>query len=366
MHNLMRTIAVSALIACGICSAAAADEAPPGHKVGYVLTTYNWATYATKEKSECPNGFNDGPRQHYDTLFPRDGTKRKLVDTELKREAAIWFPAAGPEAFEFKEPVSKTAPGMNLDGKVGPNDFTSPDGEKGIDNQFYRVIGCIDDLRPGGSLYVFNNMFMRANNYARFVIELTNVDSLLNDDDVTVTTYRGLDLMLSDATGESFSPYGTQRVDIRGGKPFIKSFHGKIANGVLTTDTGAANFPYTNLYSNRTFIQIRDARFRLNVLPDQATGMIGGYFDIVSYHRSLVEAVSTNTLDYGKHDASSVFRALSRLADAHPDPKTGKNTAISAAIEVKFKQVFVEHPNQVIGSKGESATPQQVAQSASR
>ena len=245
MAHLIRTIAASALIACGICSAAMADEAPPGHKIGYVLTTYNWATYATKEKTECPNGFNDGPRQHYDTLFPRDGTKRKLVDTELKREAAIWFPSGAPETFEFKEPVSKTAPGMNLDGKVGPNDFTSPDGEAGIDNQFYRVIGCIDDLRPGGSLYVFNNMFMRANNYARFVIELTNVDSLLNDDDVTVTTYRGLDLMLSDATGESFSPYGTQRVDISGGKPFIKTFHVIINNGVLHTDIDAATYPYS-------------------------------------------------------------------------------------------------------------------------
>src|ERR1041384_2409263 len=37
---------------------------------------------------------------------------------------------------------SRIGEGFNLDGKIKPNDFVSPDGEKGIDNQLYRAWGC--------------------------------------------------------------------------------------------------------------------------------------------------------------------------------------------------------------------------------
>ena len=35
--------------------------------------------------------------------------------------------------------TSRIGEGFNLDGKIKPNDFVSPDGEKGIDNQLYRA-----------------------------------------------------------------------------------------------------------------------------------------------------------------------------------------------------------------------------------
>jgi hypothetical protein len=37
-------------------------------------------------------------------------------------------------------------------------------------------------------------------------------------------------------------------------------------------------------------------------------------------------------------------KALRRLADAHPDPNTGAMTAISAALDAKLVQVFIQHP----------------------
>ena len=56
--------------------------------------------------------------------------------------------------------TSRSAIGLNLDGKVGPNDFIGPEGEKGIDNQLYRVLGCVAHFRgPDGSLYFFGNKF---------------------------------------------------------------------------------------------------------------------------------------------------------------------------------------------------------------
>jgi hypothetical protein len=42
---------------------------------------------------------------------------------------------------------------------------------------------------------------------------------------------------------------------------------------------------------------------------------------------------------------------MDRLADGYPDPKTGKNTAISSAMRVKFTQVFIQRPEKELTTK---------------
>lgn len=332
-------------------TASAADIAPVRDRaIGYVLTNYFFAMHATEQKTECPEGLNDGPVAQFNMLFPKDGKKRSVIDTELKREAEIWFPNLAPEPFKFKEPVSAVAPGMNLDGKIGPSDFTSPDGEAGIDNQFYRVIGCIADYRPGGSMRGFHNIYLRDRAYTRLLIELTDVDSLNDDGDVTVTTYRGLDPLPTDATGNEILANGTQRIDTRG-KIFHKRFHGKIANGVLLTEPTDLNIPIIMAHDARAFITVRDSRWKLNLTASDAKGMWGGYFDIESFYSAINITYATSHQNYGAQSAPSVYRALYRLADAHPDPQTGRNTAISAAMDVAFKQTFIQHPNKTVSSR---------------
>ena len=39
----------------------------------------------------------------------------------------------------------------------------------------------------------------------------------------------------------------------------------------------------------------------------------------------------------------SIVREMRKLADAYPDPATGKNTAISSAVEMKFVQAYILH-----------------------
>ena len=76
---------------------------------------------------------------------------------------------------------------MNLDGKIGANDFTSETGEAGVDNQLFRAIGCTRLFRaPDGTFAHFTNMWVREMNFNRILIELTNVDSLENDEFVDV------------------------------------------------------------------------------------------------------------------------------------------------------------------------------------
>lgn len=345
MNRAISHAAVVLVTTLGLAASAQAAETDLKNRtIGYVLNNYEWAFYTTEAKTECPDGLNDGPRAQYKQLFPADGTKRNVADTVLSREAAVWFPSTDPEPFTFKEAVSKVAPGLNLDGKVGPNDFESPTGEKGIDNNFYRVFGCVGDTRPGGSIYALGPAYMRKYNYARTLIELTNVDSLKNDDDVTVTTYRGLDFVLTDAGGTSYLPHGTERVDEQWGKKFVQTMRGKIVNGVLTTDPADIVIPYTYNYYPRTHYTFRGGVLKLNLTAEGAKGLLAGYVDVWSWYRAFNGALATYTLSFGDQSSPSLYRAMMRLADGFPDA-AGKNTAISAAQQVSFTQVYIKHKN---------------------
>jgi hypothetical protein len=351
--------------ACGAGSATAEDSDAVGLKdrtIGYAMTMRHWAIYQTPEgKVECPQGFNTGPREQFKLLFPEDGTKRTLLETQLARESEVWHPGLSEEPYPFYEVTGKTSMGLNLDGKVDPNDFTSPDGDEGIDNQLYRAIGCIANFRgPDGTAYHFENNYMQRFNYNRFLIELTGVDSLTNDDEVTVTTYRGLDGLLTDATGKDFIPGGTQRVDMRWGKRFIQKFSGKIVDGILTTDAADLNLPWSVTFDTNIIQYLKDVRFNLRLTPQRAEGLMGAYADIHDWYYHGTVGWSTHHQSYGQESSPSMYRAFHRLADAYPDPETGVNTALSTAIDVKFTQVFILHPSQEVASK-EDERPNRVA-----
>jgi hypothetical protein len=350
LARLAAALAAS-LAAAGLVAGARADGSaattPKGRTIGYVMTSLYWALYQTPNgKAECAKGFNDGPREQFAVLFPNKVKQRSVVDTQLKLEAQTWFPTSSPDPTPFHEAGGAIAYGLNLDGKIGPHDFTSPSGERGIDNQMYRALGCIVGFRgPDGIEFIFEPKEIRDSRFNRTLIELTGVDDLTNDADVQVTLYRGLDRLLTDATGNQVIPGGSQTVDVRWGKPFIQHLHGKIEGGVLITEpVDNIVLPWTTM--DAPAIQnIRDGRFRLKVSPTAAEGLIGGYTDVDTWYRWLLRNDSTHHLSNGQISGISLHKALMRLADAHPDPQSGANTAISSALDVKFVQVFIHHPS---------------------
>ncbi len=326
-----------------------------GRKIGYAMTHKYWSVYETEgAKTECPQGFNDGPREQFKKLFS-DGKKRSIVDAQLKREGEQWHPTTEPEAFKFLEAQGNVSYGLNLDGKVGAEDFTSPAGEQGIDNQLYRVIGCIGHYRTMGTINHFENLFMRSYDDTRIVIELTEVDDLANDNDVTVTTYRGSDGLLQDATGEGFIPGGTQRVDLRWGKEYVSKLKGKIVAGVLTTEpVDRVMLPWGVTFNTSGYHVFRGLQLKLQLDPEAAEGLLAGYVDVENFTHHLNTSWSTHHHSYGQLSSASQYKALQRLADGYPDPKTGKNTAISSSVKVKFTQVYVQQPDsskQLLSSK---------------
>ena len=347
MRKLSMLSAILAFVCCGAVGALAdSSSILPEGKIGYVLTHKYWAVYQTPEgKDECPNGFNLGPREQFALLFPDDGTKRTLLETQLARESEVYFPSTSEEPFPFHEAVGSTALGLNLDNQIDPNDFISPDGDQGIDNQLYRALGCVVGYRgPDGAFYHFGNVWLQRYGVNRLIIEITGVESLSNDEDVTVTTYRGLDNLLTDAGGKGFISGGTQRVDARWGKRLIREFKGKIVDGVLTTNARDMGIPWSEPFNTHTIQWMKDVRFSLKLSPEGAEGLLGGYVDIDDWNRRLVRSLSTHHSSYGQGSAPSLYRALVKVADAYPDPQTGKNTAVSAAVELKFVQTHILHP----------------------
>jgi hypothetical protein len=353
----MVALPVVALGVVALLPAAAANDdfVPPDGTIGYVMTDLFWAVYQTPDgKAECPKGYNDGPREQFEILFP-EGSERTVVDTYLQQEIETWHPTTEPDPLPFLEVEGSISYGLNLDGEVGPNDFTDPNGEQGIDNEVYRAVGCIIGFRgPDGVEVIFQNKAIADERYNRMMIELTGVDSLANDDEVTVTLYRGMDRLLTDATGMKIISGGSQRVDMRWGAKLIRRTRGKIESGVLTTEPVADMImPWMNL--NVPSIHIfRDMRLQLQLTPASAEGLLAGYADVDTWYKQLIRNDSTHHLSNGQISGISLYKALRRLADAYPDPETGANTAISTALDVKMSQVFIVHSQ---GNPAATETP---------
>lgn len=327
---------------------AATAQAPEGGRIGYVLTHKAWVIYeADGVETQCPQGLNaSGVREQFAELFPMDGDKEwTVLETRLMREGRMWHPETSEESFPYYEAQGQIAYGLNLDGKIGPNSFQSPDGEQGIDNQLQRAIGCTPGWRSDGQFVHFESLFAVGHSYNRWMIELSNVDDLVNDDDVTVTTYRGLDDLFTDATGEGFVAGGSQRVDARWGQSFIEVTKGKIVDGVLTTEPiKKAKIPWAMRFVGH--YDVFDFQLKLELTPQTAKGIFAGYVGVDNWNNRLNSNWGTHHQSYGAVSAASEYRAMRRLADAYPDPETGANTAISGAAEITLTQVYIVHPNE--------------------
>jgi hypothetical protein len=339
-------VAVTATLTVGTVQADDNSNAPVDGSIGYVMTNLFWSVYQTPDaREECPKGFNDGPREQFEILFP-DTENRTVVDTQLKQEIETWHPTSEPDPLPFYDVEGTLSYGLNLDGEVSPNDFTHPNGEQGIDNEVYRAVGCIIGFRgPDGVEVIFQDKAIADRRYNRTMIELTNVDDLANDDSVTVTLYRGLDRLLTDATGTKIMAGGSQRVDTRWGAKLIRRTEGRIVDSVLTTEPiPEVIIPWMNLGVPSIHI-IRDMRLQLSLSPTGAEGLLAGYADVDTWYKQLIRNDSTHHLSNGQISGISLYKALRRHADAYPDPETGANTAISTALDVKLAQIYIVHPD---------------------
>jgi hypothetical protein len=251
-------------------------------------------------------------------------------------------PWAADDAGE-PEVSSRIGDGFNLDGKIGANDFISPEGEKGIDNALYRAWGCDAPWRGNGNA----TLDLRANDKMQeglftMVVRVSGNKDPMNDDNAVVEIGYSPDKIVKDARGGIATGF-SYRILKSGQYTRLKA---RIRNGVVETEQVAElHAPRIAWFYDQTGdADFHQGRLRLTLAADgsSAKGLIGGY-------RNWVDLYSENTFaqDGGQQgtreheDAVSLYYALRRNADGMLNAKTGRNDGISSAYRLTMAQAFI-------------------------
>ncbi len=287
----------------------------------------------------------------------------------------VWaHPTLAPDLGGLPPVSGNTGYGFNLDGKVKSTDFTTPEGEHGVDNNYYRAAGCWVSYR--GPAYHSQrglgiNGYMRDGLYT-IVIVVSGGKDPMNDDDATLAFYQSKDRIVKDANGQVARDASFAIKPIVRTQSIVKV---KVSNGVIETRLPQEIRLRDEAWNSAIPDQLKLDRgqLRLTIRADGGfEGYLGGYRDWkLMYKRQAVPARDTETLQ--GIDLPSFYYTLERHADWNPDPVTGKNREISTAYRIRGVPAFVltpdykevvrvpqtfdeEHPTQVASAaKGASA-----------
>ena len=162
-------------------------------------------------------------------------------------------------------------------------DFRGFNGERGIDNQFFRVVGCSRSYQPTGQSWD-NTIELRTGSWG-VLITLDGVDNIRNAPNVKVGIYASADPIQLSPTREpvTFATYSPMQ-DAR----FRATTRGRIVNGVLTTEPVDVRF-YKVTNSMYLECPLRHARLQATISP---AGVLEGY---LAGYAPVEELTITNT-----------------------------------------------------------------------
>jgi hypothetical protein len=364
-------------ISSGLNSPAVADAtaarlpSPPADGVmGFVVERFVPAVLQGKDA--CPGGLVKRNSEVYLDTLPaaeRERLLRKENEQEFSRRWKASVARADctnlcsqPDAFDrpmIRTVQSRYAIGLDLDddrtgqgsaGSCAHETFTTPQGEKGIDNQAYRVMGCTQEWRGvdgiAGDIVGGTSQFFASGEWSQ-VILLRGVDSLVSDDDVEVVYANTADRPIVDSNGK-FLPGASFMVSDE--LPRHRNvLHGTIRNGVLTTRPTDIKLSQTwgqsrgrgDIRGHRTTFDLRAARLRLTFNTDGSlSGLVGGYQPVWN----LIQSPSIGGLGAAQNagiDCAGILKTLKAHADGIRDPKTGKCSGVSSSLELKAVPAFV-------------------------
>ncbi|WP_426441064.1 hypothetical protein [Bradyrhizobium genosp. P] len=242
------------------------------------------------------------------------------------------------------EVTSRIADGFNLDGKIGPHDFVSPDGERGIDNALYRAWGC--DAPWRGSSNAKNalqaNDNLRSGGYS-MVLRISGHQDPMNDNDATVEIGYSPDAIVKDASAGIAVDYSYR---ILNSAQYIK-LKAKIRDGVLETEqVEHLTIPRIAIEAYETGeADLTKGKIRLNIAPDglSGTGLIGGYRnwrDLYAESAFSKYGAGVYDINYGQ-DHVALYYALRRNADGMYNRKAQQYDGISTAYRIKLASAYV-------------------------
>jgi hypothetical protein len=349
-------------------------------EAGFVVTQFGYALGPdASETSSCSNGMSKNVVEIYGESEEgkrRPGENDEVYSKRLEEGGkAISATADGkdyctnpqlappdPHARFHTNPTAR-ADGLNLDGKVsqsqadltaGRLDFTGLDGTAGVDNQFWRVVGCSKPYQKNGHAVGFGSE-MYTGSWG-LLIKLDDLDDLKNDDHVVVRVYSNADPMQISPKREALE-YATYAFDRD--PDYQAKVKGKLKNGVLTTEQFDFLFKrVTNaMYVDRP---LHKARIQATLSPNGTMkGYLAGYtpveqmYDFQFGYRS-AKTGNGNPADPRRvigtangaartlgYTCPGMYQGLHRFADGDFDTKNRKFTSISTQYRFEARPAFI-------------------------
>jgi hypothetical protein len=167
----------------------------------------------------------------------------------------------------------------------------------------------------------------------------------MNDDNVTFEIAYSPDRVVKDPLGNLVRDVSFRVVK----SAQYTKLKARIRDGVLETEQADVRMPaFSWGETNRGEVLFQKGRLRLTLNKDDGlSGLIGGYRDwrdVYNKDTFNVPSGGATRETYYHQNQISLCYALKRNADAMPDPKTGRNTAISAAFRFTARPAFVVDP----------------------
>lgn len=349
-------------------------------EAGFVVTHFAYALGPDHKKTgACKDGmsksvvdiFKEGPEgaQH-----PGEGDEAYSKRLEAGGESISVNPdgknyCAHPELapldvhMRVLTSASVNAEGFNLDGansrssedaRSGRLDFTGLDGAEGVDNQFWRAVGCSRAFQEDGHSNGFE-VEMYAGSWGILIV-LDDLDDLKNDNNVKVSILANADPIQLSPTRKALD-YATYAMDQD--KAFRAVTTGRIENGVLTTEPVDVRL-HSVTNGMHLVRSLRGARVQAKLSADGSLkGYLGGYAGVEDIYNTQFGYRSAKD-ESGKpspiarrlgssngaarvlgHTCQGMYQALNRMADGDRNPKTGKFTSISTQYRFEARPAFV-------------------------
>ena len=335
-------------LALAACGAEPRPAPAPGttdpRVLGFVFTKFRQAV-APRSESACPEGFN---------LNSTEWTEKLGIDVE----SACGDPTSvEPPPFYTLDSPGVIA-GLDLDattstrsdaavpvGACAHDDFDGTLGEAGIDNQVWRVVGCIRGFQEGDLIETTATAAIKDGSRT-MLMEIAGVDDVVDDPEVSVRLFSSTDPAPKDASGGILAGASLfVHEDVRFHGPPAR---GSIVDGILTTEPFDVRLQLKIQTIDSEYV-FRDAQLRIELLADgTARGILGAYWDVANFYDinggHFLARPASHFLGF---NCAALHAAAYRMADGHPDPETGACTSLSSAHEVEAVQAFVIHPEVV-------------------
>ncbi|MGE0408427.1 MAG: hypothetical protein AB7P23_04095 [Amphiplicatus sp.] len=359
--------AVRLILTGGVALAAAAGVARAEWTKTYAVEWNEPAFYYGSEGgpadpgADCPDGVNPDPdwveilvKAGYErvtakwflhpdnrTLTPRQRLNQMAFRGE-NRANVYADPTTAPDP-GFVEVSGEIGEGIDLDGDKSTG-FTSPTGEKGIDNNFYRAVGCWKFYRGEprtSATFIASNNNANSGVWTLVMVVSGKGDDPMNDEDVSLGVYLSSDQLSKNGAGDIARDY-TFRI-----KPHWKYealFKGKVVDGRITTETSPAVFVRDAGFGNG--LELLQARADFEMQPDGGLkGYLGGYRPWAPLYEEWLKKRGWAFESNAGVELPALWYALRRNSTYSPTGPGGEKTHISYALRVDAVPAYVTEPD---------------------